>query len=156
MPRPWQVDFLISACSSVVLTPSMAAMVANRIGVRRDAVTYALGGQGCTAGVIAVDLARRLMQARPQLACSSWLAKTRCNWCIVAPACGSQLARIGAVLLGDRSRGGSHYLSRAQRLLRRWQTAWSIPCRLGRRAWRWWSRASLSRTAWAPATTWSS
>ena len=65
MPRPRQVDFLISACSSVVLTPSMAAMVANRIGVRRDAVTYALGGQGCTAGVIAVDLARRLMQARP-------------------------------------------------------------------------------------------
>ena len=60
--RYLQVDFLISACSSVVLMPSLAAMVANRFGMRRDTVSYALGGMACSAGVIAVDLARRLMQ----------------------------------------------------------------------------------------------
>jgi len=58
------VDILVSACSSVVLTPSLAAMVANRFGLRPDAATYALGGHGCTGGVLAIDLARRLMQAR--------------------------------------------------------------------------------------------
>ena len=57
-----QVDFLVSACSSVVLVPSLAAMVANRFGMRRDTVSYALGGMACSSGVIAVDLARRLMQ----------------------------------------------------------------------------------------------
>ncbi len=58
------MDILVSACSSVVLTPSLAAMVANRFGLRPDAATYALGGHGCTGGVLAIDLARRLMQAR--------------------------------------------------------------------------------------------
>ncbi|KAK9845441.1 hypothetical protein WJX81_006494 [Elliptochloris bilobata] len=61
-----EVDFLISACSSLVLMPSLAAMVANRFGMRRDTATYALGGQCCAAGVITVDLARRLMQTRPE------------------------------------------------------------------------------------------
>ena len=62
LPRHPQVDFLISACSSVVLMPSLAAMVAHRFGMRRDTVSYALGGMACSSGVIAVDLARRLMQ----------------------------------------------------------------------------------------------
>ena len=67
------MDFLISACSSVVLMPSLAAMVANRFGMRRDTVSYALGGMACSSGVIAVDLARRLMQVPVNSDTERWL-----------------------------------------------------------------------------------
>ena len=67
------MDFLISACSSMVLMPSLAAMVANRFGMRRDTVSYALGGMACSSGVIAVDLARRLMQVSEGITAERWL-----------------------------------------------------------------------------------
>jgi predicted naringenin-chalcone synthase len=59
------VDFLIVNCSLFSPTPSLAAMVANDFGLRPDVRTYNLSGQGCSASVLAVDLAKHLLDARP-------------------------------------------------------------------------------------------
>ncbi len=60
-----EVDFLIVNCSLFSPTPSLAAMVANDFGLRADVRTYNLAGQGCSASVLAIDLAKHLLDARP-------------------------------------------------------------------------------------------
>lgn len=47
-------------------TPSLSAMLVHRFGMRADTLTYSLGGMGCSAGLIALDLAHQLMRARPR------------------------------------------------------------------------------------------
>lgn len=37
----------------------------NKYGMRSDTLSYNLGGMGCSAGVIAIDLAKRLLEGRP-------------------------------------------------------------------------------------------
>ena len=63
--RPRDIDFLVVNCSLFVPTPSLSAMVANHFKMRADCVNYNLGGMGCSAGMIAVDLAARLLRDRP-------------------------------------------------------------------------------------------
>ena len=60
-----QVDILITA-STFTPVPSLSAMVANYFGMRSDVLHYSLGGQGCTSGIIEVELAQHLLKARPQ------------------------------------------------------------------------------------------
>jgi len=43
-------------------TPSFTALVVNRYGLRHDVVTHNLSGMGCSAGIIAIDLAKHLLQ----------------------------------------------------------------------------------------------
>jgi 3-ketoacyl-CoA synthase len=62
---PAQVDAVIVNCSLFCPTPSLAAMVVRLWGLRPDVITYNLGGQGCSAGVIAVGLAQEVLQAHP-------------------------------------------------------------------------------------------
>lgn len=57
-----QVDILITACTSLAMLPSMSALVANHFKMREDLQSYSLGGQGCTSGVLAVELARHLLK----------------------------------------------------------------------------------------------
>lgn len=59
--RPKDIDFLIVNCSLFVPTPSLAAMVAHKFQFREDVCSYNLGGMGCSAGVISIDLAKRLL-----------------------------------------------------------------------------------------------
>ena len=59
------VDFLVVNCSLFCPTPSLAASVARRFGLRPDCRTYSLGGMGCSAGLISVDLAKQLLENRP-------------------------------------------------------------------------------------------
>uniref|UniRef100_A0A6P6G5Q2 3-ketoacyl-CoA synthase n=1 Tax=Ziziphus jujuba TaxID=326968 RepID=A0A6P6G5Q2_ZIZJJ len=42
--------------------PSLSAMIVNRYKLRGNILSYNLGGMGCSAGLIAIDLAQRLLQ----------------------------------------------------------------------------------------------
>ena len=63
---PGSVDCLIVNCSIFCPTPSLAAMLVNKFKFRPDCITYNLGGMGCSASPIAVDLARELLGSRPR------------------------------------------------------------------------------------------
>jgi len=63
--KPKQIDILIVNYSLFAPTPSLCAMVCNHFGLREDVLTYNLGGMGCGANPISVDLAKRLLQNMP-------------------------------------------------------------------------------------------
>src|SRR5690242_6572586 len=88
--KPTDIDILIVNCSLFNPTPSLSAMVTiatiyyilhhismsqfdisdcylqliNKYKMRSDIRNYNLSGMGCSAGVISVDLAKDLLQAR--------------------------------------------------------------------------------------------
>lgn len=61
---PEQIDILIINCSLFVPTPSLCALVCNEFGLREDVRSINLGGMGCSANVIAVDLAKEMLENR--------------------------------------------------------------------------------------------
>jgi len=63
--HPRDVDILVINCSLFSPTPSLCSMVINEFGMRSDILSYNLSGMGCSAGVLAVDLAKQLLLARP-------------------------------------------------------------------------------------------
>jgi 3-ketoacyl-CoA synthase len=46
-------------------TPSLSAMVMNRFKLGPGTQNFSLGGMGCSAGVIALDLAKQLLEHHP-------------------------------------------------------------------------------------------
>lgn len=56
------IDIVIVNCSLFSPSPSLSAMIVNHYRLRSSVRTYNLGGMGCSAGVIAVELARDLLQ----------------------------------------------------------------------------------------------
>ncbi|CAD6332784.1 unnamed protein product [Miscanthus lutarioriparius] len=62
-------------------TPSLSAMVVNHYKLRGNVASYNLGGMGCSAGPIAVDLARDLLQChRDTYAVVISMENTTLNW----------------------------------------------------------------------------
>jgi 3-ketoacyl-CoA synthase len=59
------VGILIVNCSLFNPTPSLSAMIVNRYKMRGDIKSFNLGGMGCSAGLISIDLAKDLLQANP-------------------------------------------------------------------------------------------
>ncbi|PON51310.1 Very-long-chain 3-ketoacyl-CoA synthase [Trema orientale] len=59
------IGILVVNCSLFNPTPSLSAMVVNRYKLRGNILSYNLGGMGCSAGLISVDLAKRLLQDEP-------------------------------------------------------------------------------------------
>jgi 3-ketoacyl-CoA synthase len=57
-----EVGVLIFNSSLLSTTPSFTSLIANRYGMRHDVVAHNLSGMGCSAGIIAIDLAKRLLQ----------------------------------------------------------------------------------------------
>ncbi|XP_076900389.1 3-ketoacyl-CoA synthase 20-like [Bidens hawaiensis] len=57
-----EIGILIMNCSVFCPTPSMSAMIVNRYKLRGSIMSYNLGGMGCSAGLIAIDLAKQLLQ----------------------------------------------------------------------------------------------
>lgn len=59
--HPRQIDVLVVNCSLFNPTPSLSAMIINHFKMRSDIESYNLGGMGCSAGIISIGLARKLL-----------------------------------------------------------------------------------------------
>ncbi|XP_073119557.1 3-ketoacyl-CoA synthase 20-like [Henckelia pumila] len=60
--RAKDIGILVVNCSLFVPTPSLSSMVVNHYKLRDDILCYNLGGMGCSAGLISIDLAKQLLQ----------------------------------------------------------------------------------------------
>uniref|UniRef100_A0A2P2Q2M5 3-ketoacyl-CoA synthase n=1 Tax=Rhizophora mucronata TaxID=61149 RepID=A0A2P2Q2M5_RHIMU len=60
--KPKDIGILIVNCSLFNPTPSLSAMIVNKYKLRGNIRSFNLGGMGCSAGVIAVDLAKDMLQ----------------------------------------------------------------------------------------------
>jgi 3-ketoacyl-CoA synthase len=63
--HPRQVGIVITNCSLFNPTPSLSACVMNHFKMPSSTINYSLGGMGCSAGVVAVDLAKQMLQLHP-------------------------------------------------------------------------------------------
>ncbi|CAM8989800.1 unnamed protein product [Rhodiola kirilowii] len=79
--RPENVDILVTHCSMFCPVPSITAMIVNKFKMRRNVMSYNLSGMGCSAGVIAVDLAKDLLRVhRNSLALVVTTEVLHMNW----------------------------------------------------------------------------
>nr|GMD00147.1 3-ketoacyl-CoA synthase 4-like [Ipomoea batatas]GME12278.1 3-ketoacyl-CoA synthase 4-like [Ipomoea batatas] len=60
--NPKDIGILVVNCSLFNPTPSLSAMIVNKYKLRGNVRSFNLGGMGCSAGVIAVDLAKDMLQ----------------------------------------------------------------------------------------------
>lgn len=107
--KPKDIGILVVNCSLFNPTPSLSAMIVNRYKLRGNIRSFNLGGMGCSAGVIAIDLAKDLLQVhRNTHAIVVSTENITQNWyfgnkkSMLIPNC---LFRVGAsaVLLSNRS-----------------------------------------------------
>ncbi|KOO24322.1 3-ketoacyl- synthase 11-like protein [Chrysochromulina tobinii] len=70
------VDILVVNCSLFCPTPSLSAMIVNRFQMRSDVQSYNLGGMGCSASIIAVDLAAKLLASPEHRNCRALVVST--------------------------------------------------------------------------------
>lgn len=63
--HPQQVDYIITNSSLFNPTPSLSAAIMNHFKMNSKCINYSLGGMGCSAGVIALDLAKELLELHP-------------------------------------------------------------------------------------------
>ncbi|CAA2955056.1 3-ketoacyl-CoA synthase 4-like [Olea europaea var. sylvestris] len=60
--KPKNIGILVVNCSLFNPTPSLSAIIVNKYKLRGNIRSFNLGGMGCSAGVIAIDLAKDLLQ----------------------------------------------------------------------------------------------
>ncbi|XP_058079072.1 3-ketoacyl-CoA synthase 10-like [Magnolia sinica] len=63
--RPKDIGILVVNCSLFNPTPSLSAMIVNHYKMRGNILSFNLGGMGCSASIIALDLAQDMLQANP-------------------------------------------------------------------------------------------
>lgn len=63
--KPKDIRILVVNSGIFNITPSLSSMIINHFKLRHDIHSFNLGGMGCSAGIIAVDLARDLLDAYP-------------------------------------------------------------------------------------------
>nr|AFK39024.1 unknown [Medicago truncatula] len=104
------IGILVVNCSLFNPTPSLSAMIVNHYKLRGSILSYNLGGMGCSAGLISIDLAKQLLQVHPNsYALVVSMENITLNWyfgndrSMLVPNC---LFRMGgaAVLLSNKPR----------------------------------------------------
>ncbi|KAF2554086.1 hypothetical protein F2Q68_00033919 [Brassica cretica] len=60
--NPKDIGVLVVNCSLFNPTPSLSAMIVNKYKLRGNVKSFNLGGMGCSAGVISIDLAKDMLQ----------------------------------------------------------------------------------------------
>ncbi|KAL9299603.1 3-ketoacyl-CoA synthase 9 [Arabidopsis thaliana] len=60
--NPRDIGVLVVNCSLFNPTPSLSAMIVNKYKLRGNVKSFNLGGMGCSAGVISIDLAKDMLQ----------------------------------------------------------------------------------------------
>ncbi|OMO99659.1 FAE1/Type III polyketide synthase-like protein [Corchorus olitorius] len=107
--KPRDIGILVVNCSLFNPTPSLSAAIVNRYKLRGNILSYNLGGMGCSAGLISIDLAKHLLQVnRNSYALVVSTENITNNWysgnnrSMLIPNC---LFRVGgaAILLSNRS-----------------------------------------------------
>jgi len=78
--QPNDVDILIVNCSLFNPTPSLSSMIVNEFKLKSSIKTINLSGMGCSAGIIAIDLARDLLQLRSAVAVVLSTENITQNW----------------------------------------------------------------------------
>ncbi|GAB2271868.1 inositol polyphosphate kinase kcs1 [Dionaea muscipula] len=63
--RPVDVDILVVNCSLFTPTPALSSMIVNHYKLKPTIKSYNLGGMGCSAGLISIDLAKQLLRVNP-------------------------------------------------------------------------------------------
>lgn len=63
--KPKDISILIVNCSTLNTTPSLSAMVINHYKLKNNIQSFNLGGMGCAAGTVAIDLAQDLLNVYP-------------------------------------------------------------------------------------------
>ncbi|KAL3507772.1 hypothetical protein ACH5RR_033154 [Cinchona calisaya] len=58
------IGILVVNCSVFCPTPSLSATVVNHYKLRGNILSYNLGGMGCSAGLVSIDLAKQLLQVQ--------------------------------------------------------------------------------------------
>ncbi|KAF0904837.1 hypothetical protein E2562_037631 [Oryza meyeriana var. granulata] len=89
--RPEAIDILVTNCSAFNPTPSFADMVVNRFKLRVDIRAVHVSGMGCSAGLIAVEVARNLLQAAPRGAHALLVSTETTSFCHYAGTSRSML-----------------------------------------------------------------
>ncbi|KAJ9548491.1 hypothetical protein OSB04_021034 [Centaurea solstitialis] len=122
--RPKDVGILIVNCSIFNPTPSLSAMVINHYKMRGNILSFNLGGMGCSAGIIAVDLARDMLQANPNsVAVVVSTEMVGFNWytgrerSMLLPNCFFRMG-CSALMLSDRRRDGRRAKYSLQHIVR--------------------------------------
>lgn len=59
---PRDIDILIVNCTGFSPSPSLSSIIINKYSMRDDIKSFNLSGMGCSAGILAVDLAQQLLQ----------------------------------------------------------------------------------------------
>ncbi|KAH6823457.1 3-ketoacyl-CoA synthase 7 [Perilla frutescens var. hirtella] len=62
--NPENIDILVTNCSIFCPTPSIAAMIINKFGFRCNVKSVSLSGMGCSAGLVAINLAKDLLRVQ--------------------------------------------------------------------------------------------
>ncbi|RWR88842.1 3-ketoacyl-CoA synthase 11 [Cinnamomum micranthum f. kanehirae] len=63
--KPKDIGILVVNSSLFNPIPSLSAMIVNHYKLRSNIKSFSLGGMGCSAGVISVDLVKQLLQVHP-------------------------------------------------------------------------------------------
>ena len=67
-----QVDAVIVNCTSFNPVPSLSAAVINHFRMKSTTLGYSLSGMGCSASIIAIDLAQELLQVSLHDCTQAW------------------------------------------------------------------------------------